>query len=79
MTAMYDAGVETRQFFIPIHKQPFMSGLGPTLDNDFAVSELLGDLGLYLPSGVDLTNTDIEVVADKFEDALARISRSPWQ
>lgn len=64
-----DGGVETRDFFHPIHQQPvYRRGSDaryPRPTGDFPVSEELGRCGLYLPSGLGLTDEQIAEVAEK--------------
>ncbi len=51
-------GIETRPFFVPLSRQPIYQGdhpRWPDLRGDFPVSERLSDCGLYLPSGLSLT------------------------
>jgi len=55
------AGIETRSFFIPMNQQPVFQGghrRWPDLRGSFPVSERLGERGLYLPTGLDLTRED---------------------
>jgi perosamine synthetase len=51
------AGVETRPSFHPLHRQAFWRGGGR-----FPVAERLGERGLLLPSGNDLTDEDVDRV-----------------
>jgi perosamine synthetase len=61
MRALARRGVETRRFFVPIHCQPIYRDL---YDPDaYPVAEELAEKGLYLPSGVGLSNEDIDLVA----------------
>jgi perosamine synthetase len=63
MRRLYEQGVETRPFFYPLHRQPALDGR--FMGRHYPVSEDLGARGLYLPSGLSLTPTQIEEVADK--------------
>lgn len=62
-------GVETRPFFLGMHEQPVFHDMG--LFNDsagkFPVSERLARRGLYVPSGLAMTNEQIEQVCDAME------------
>ena len=54
-------GVDTRSFFVPMHRQPvYQGGNGrwPDLRGDFPVSDDVGERGLYLPSGLNLTRDE---------------------
>ena len=67
MRRLKEEGVETRAFFHPLHLQPvFMNGQDPRfpdLRGPFPVAERLGRDGLYLPSGLSLTEAQVEEVA----------------
>jgi len=61
-------GVETRQFFYPMHRQPAYQGTDPRFPDgsgEFPVSDHLSARGLYLPSGLGLTSIQIEYVVEK--------------
>jgi perosamine synthetase len=66
MLRMRSQGIETRPFFYPLHRQPvFVTGTEPGFPDTtgaYPVSERLGDRGLYLPSGLNLTATQISDV-----------------
>jgi perosamine synthetase len=60
--ALKQAGVDTRTFFIPVHRQPLY-----TKDKDYRgvrcpISDELGEKGFYLPSGLALTAAQIKAV-----------------
>lgn len=73
-TQLHDLGVETRDFFHPIHLQPVYQREGdprfPSLDGDFPVSRELGSRGFYLPSGLSLTPEQVGEVVKKLGDCL---------
>tara|TARA_Y100000310_G_C20639630_1_gene793177 strand:- start:9 stop:1124 length:1116 start_codon:yes stop_codon:yes gene_type:complete len=56
-------GIDTRTFFIPIHKQPvFINGNNgnyPDTNGNYPISEELARKGLYLPSSSSLTQEQI--------------------
>lgn len=58
--------VETRPFFVPIHKQPVYEGhySGQT----FPVAEKLSAMGINLPSGNTLTENQVEYVANAIRE-----------
>jgi len=56
-----ERGVDTRPFFVPMHRQPIYQGRDrrwPDLRGDYPVSEELAERGFYLPSGPALTRED---------------------
>ncbi len=54
-------GIETRNFFIGMHRQPILKGK-IRLYGDFPNTESLESRGLYLPSGVGLTKDEQDLV-----------------
>lgn len=60
-------GIGTRPFFYPLHRQPFFEGR--FADLSLPVSERLGERGLYLPSGLALTDAQL----DRSAAALRRV------
>jgi perosamine synthetase len=59
MAALDAAGVESRPFFVPVHKQPLYDrGLR------LPVAEQLAETGLSLPSAVMLGRDEVERVVD---------------
>ncbi len=52
-------GIGTRPFFHPLHLQPAFRAMGMFEDVVLPVSERLGRRGLYLPSGLSLTEEQI--------------------
>lgn len=59
-------GVETRSFFIPMHRQPVIQKMG--LVNKkmrYPVSDHISDHGLYLPTGLALKDRDVLFVCEK--------------
>lgn len=63
--------VETRPFFLGMHEQPALLDGGFFAGERHPVAERLARQGLYLPSGLALTDQQIDVVADAVRDALA--------
>ena len=47
-------GIETRNFFWPLHQQPILKKLGYFKNVKLPVAEFLGKNGLYLPTGLSL-------------------------
>ena len=52
-------GVETRPFFLGMHEQPAFHRQGLFLDERYPVAETLARQGLYLPSGLALTDEQL--------------------
>ena len=68
MARLQKNGVETRSFFCPMNLQPLFSGQSkrfPDLRGKYPVSDYLWEHGLYLPSGLGLTEGQIDEVVEK--------------
>ena len=58
-------GVDTRPFFLPMHQQPVFHRMGFFQQGEsYPVAERLGKYGLYLPSGLSLTDSQNARVCD---------------
>jgi perosamine synthetase len=57
-------GVQTRPFFWPMHEQPVFRQMGLFLNERYPVAERLARRGLYLPSGMALTESQLGHVCD---------------
>lgn len=64
MKGLYDMGVETRSFFIPMHQQPVFTGMNLFQGERYPVAEHLSEVGLYLPSSSGLTTEQIQSVCE---------------
>jgi len=56
------AGVETRPFFLGMHEQPVFLDRGLFSGERYPVAEYIARQGLYLPSGLTLSEADMEYV-----------------
>ena len=77
MVFLKEKGVDTRSFFIPMHLQPvFSSGrLKAKTSGPFPVSEKIAQKGLYLPSGLTLTESQIQSVCRQMRKAFRAARR----
>lgn len=57
-----EKGIETRPFFLGMHEQPVFRDMGLFLDEKYPVSERIARQGLYLPSGLSLTEKQMNFV-----------------
>jgi perosamine synthetase len=64
-------GIETRPFFLGMHEQPACHTLGLFKNEHYPVAEAIARRGLYLPSGLTLTDGQMDRVCDAVEKALA--------
>lgn len=58
-----DVGIGCRPFFCPMHMQPVFNKMGLFKDERYPVAEWLYEKGLYLPSGLALTQEQLKYVA----------------
>lgn len=64
MKKMSDFGIQTRPFFYPLHKQPAFEKFDWFKKDSLPVSEKLYEYGLYLPTGLSLTEKQLDYVCD---------------
>jgi perosamine synthetase len=62
--ALKKKGIETRPFFLGMHEQPVFHSRGLFAGEHYPVAERLARRGLYVPSGLGLTNDQMKQVAD---------------
>jgi len=65
-----DKGVDTRPFFLGMHEQPALQERGLFHRECYPVAEHLARQGLYLPSGLALTEAQIEKVCQAVKECL---------
>lgn len=68
---LLERGVDTRPFFLGMHEQPALHELGLFRDESYPVAERLARQGLYLPSGLALTDEQVGRVCEAVGEALA--------
>ena len=59
MTRLKAAGIETRSFFVSMHRQPSLAKYGCDVSGQYPVTDELSRTGLYLPSTSGLTDAQI--------------------
>jgi perosamine synthetase len=64
-------GVETRPFFLGMHEQPAFHKRGLFLNEHYRVAERLARQGLYLPSGIALTESQLDQVCRTLREVVA--------
>lgn len=65
MKKLAENGIGTRPFFYPMHKQPAFIDMNFTDNISRPISERIYERGFYIPSGLALTDEQIETVAQK--------------
>ena len=71
MARLGKEGVGTRPFFWPMHEQPVFKDMGLFQGETYPNAERLARRGFYIPSGVALTEDQVERVAAAVKDVLA--------
>jgi perosamine synthetase len=71
MARLAEAGIETRPGFVPFNMQKIAIERGLAAAKDCPVANILADRAFYVPSGVGLTEEQIDKVASVLSDALA--------
>lgn len=62
--------IQTRPFFLGMHEQPVFQKMGLFRDEKYPVTEYFARRGLYLPSGLTLSENDVEYIAQNVKDIL---------
>lgn len=70
MKRMADRGIGTRPFFFPIHEQPVFQKTGLFTGERCPIAERLARRGFYLPSGLALTNEQMDRVVATVREVL---------
>jgi perosamine synthetase len=68
---LFEKGIETRPFFLGMHEQPVFTEQGLFKGEVYPVAERIARQGLYLPSGLTLTEAQLEQVCQAVESILA--------
>lgn len=65
-------GIDTREYFIPMHQQPILNKLRLIGRQDkYPISDRLSDQGFYIPSGLSLTKKQITTVVNGINKSLS--------
>jgi perosamine synthetase len=70
--ALSQVGIETRTFFCPMNRQPFLRSQPGFRDIPSPVADQLWERGLYLPSAYTLTSSQLDYIAEE----IRRLRRS---
>ena len=71
-----DMGIGTRTFFWCMHEQPVLLERGLFKDEHYPVAERLARRGFYIPSGLALTEDQMQRVADAVKDVIKETAGS---
>lgn len=70
MRRLAERGVQTRPFFWPMHEQPVLRKMGLFEGERYPVAERLARRGFYLPSGMALSEDQIDMAAAAVREIL---------
>jgi perosamine synthetase len=69
MEWLKEKGIQTRAFFVPMHKQPMFANYYN--EKEFPVANDISQRGLYLPSGSGLRGEDIEYICKCVKEVIS--------
>ncbi|MBP7654275.1 DegT/DnrJ/EryC1/StrS family aminotransferase, partial [Candidatus Dependentiae bacterium] len=75
MKKLKTEGIDTRSFFIGLHEQPVLKGLGLFKNESYPVTENAAKYGFYLPSGLGLKKEQIDFVCNALKKIIFQIKR----
>lgn len=75
MSALREAGIDTRPFFLGLHQQPVLQSAGLFNGEQYPVTERAYNFGFYVPSGITLTNEQMETVVNAVKEQIARLKK----
>lgn len=64
MPALKQEGIDTRPFFISMHRQKSLENFGCDCSGEYPVTDEIAQKGLYLPSGSGLKEEQIDYICD---------------
>ncbi|MFY0651336.1 MAG: DegT/DnrJ/EryC1/StrS family aminotransferase [Cyclobacteriaceae bacterium] len=63
-----EKGIDTRTFFCPMNRQPFLLNSHLMLETDCPIAEYIWENGFYLPSSTNLKSSEIEHICETIKD-----------
>lgn len=72
---LFEKGIDTRTFFVPMHRQPALKRLGLFRNEKYPISDEIGRKGLYLPSGLAITEKQIKTVCKAINDIKEEVDK----
>jgi len=65
-----EKGVDTRPFFLGMHEQPVFHDMGLFRGEPYPVAERLARQGFYIPSGLTLTEEQMDTVSTALKEVV---------
>lgn len=75
MAKLDERGIETRRFFVPMHRQPVFEGVFDA--EAYPVADERAEIGLYLPSSSDLSEDGIQSIYEAIRDISRAVAVKP--
>lgn len=75
MTKLLTHGIGSRPFFYPLHQQPIFKEMGLFVGESYPVAEYISTNGFYLPSGLALTDQQIDYVSLKVKEIFEQVKK----
>jgi len=75
---LFEEGIDTRDFFVPMNEQPIFRKIGLQTNEVFPISKKLSEQGIYLPSGLNLTEQDIKYICYTLERMQKKAERNKY-
>jgi len=66
-------GIDTRPFFLGLHEQPVFHNIGLFIGEKYPISERISKQGLYLPSGLAISETQMKIVICGLKEVLSNV------
>ena len=70
MRKLQAKGIGTRPFFWPMHEQPVFRKMGLFKEESYPMAERLARRGFYVPSGMALTDSQMDHVAEALSEVI---------
>jgi len=71
-----DKGVQARNYFAPIHLQPFYREKFGYKEGDYPITDFVSERTIALPFFTEITEKEIDYVVDKLKESIYEVSRS---
>jgi len=71
MVELKKRAIGCRPFFLGLHEQPVLREMGLFKDESYQITEKIARQGLYLPSGLTLTEQQIDEVVTAVTEIMA--------
>ena len=65
--------IETRPFFVPMHKQDIFIKKGYFKNESYPISEFLSSNGFYIPTGLNLSKKELNYIANTIINLISKI------